>query len=367
MQLLNLPENQLLELSESLQTLLQDIVNQVQIESHYSIKHPDYKALELPESAISRFQQLPLENQNRYLSIQLRSFLYGIYYNGSLKSALAPDADVTNLALNQNLENNTLLGVDVGFYNRLHDSNRGEGYWSDAWLVVREETDGTLAVLRNGLTLHIERDHHLQPQHQAATVGNTVAIKMPKNIVQNGFYMAVGNAGASQSHENMVRVYFNLTPEGAVAMMSSLTEQLNALSIRFSFKALYNPSDYERYDSAVFYFNKINYQIVHSVLERLYIEHQSYFSEEVPLFTKLIAPGLAIAEEPDHKFGEQESFGTNRCQVIANGLIEAWLNGNDTPDGRMVSILNHFSLHNIELQRPYLNANSEDIYTSLKL
>ncbi|WP_445635610.1 DUF3396 domain-containing protein [Nostoc sp. DSM 114161] len=365
MQLLNSLQTQLSEVPEPLQTSLQDIIHKVQIQSHYCIQHPDYKPMELPESAIAGFQQLPLNLQNKFLSLQLRSFLYGIYYNGSLKSALAPDANTTNLALNQNLENNTLLGVDVAFYERLHESNRGEGYFSNDWLVIQEEDD-ILIVYKNGLKLHIQRHLHLQPAQRNATVNDLVAIRMPKNLVQNGFYMAIGNA-ASHSNENIVRVYFNLTAEGAVAVMDSLTTLLNSRDIPFSFKALYNPSDYGRCDSAVFYFDKNKYEVVQPVLERVYLENQSYFQEQVPLFTKFIAPGLAIAEEPDQKFSIHESFGTNRCQIIANGLLDCWLGGNDTPAERLTAVLKHFSLYKIELQRPYLNANSEDIYTSLNL
>ncbi len=367
MQLLNSLASQLQDVPESLQTSLENIVHQVQIESHYCIKHPDYKPLEVSESAASRFRQLPLDLQNKFLSLQLRSFLYGVYYNGSLKPNLESNAEVTNLALNQHLENNSLLGVDLAFYDRLHQNNRSEGYLSHDWLVVREEIDDTLAVQRNGLTLHIDRAHHLQSQDRSVAIGNLVAIKMPKNIVQNGFYMAVGNLGVSQGEQSLVRVYFNLSPEGAVAVMDCLTVQLNALDIPFSFKVLYNPTDYTRYDSGVLYFDKSNYEAVHGVLERVYAEYEFHFSESVPLFTKLIAPGLAIAEEPNRKFGDQESFGTNRCQVIANGLLDAWLEGNNTPSDRIASILQHFSLHEIELQRPYLNANSEDIYTPIQI
>ncbi|MDZ8024878.1 MAG: T3SS effector HopA1 family protein [Nostoc sp. SerVER01] len=366
MQLLDSLQTQLSEVPEPLQTSLQDIIHKVEIQSHYCIQHPDYKPMELPESAIAGFQQLPLDLQNKFLSLQLRSFLYGIYYNGSLKSALAPDADTTNLALNQNLENNTLLGVDVAFYERLHESNKGEGYFSNDWLVIKEENDGILIVYKNGLKLHIQRNIHLQPAQQNITVGNSVAIRMPKNLVQNGFYMAIGNA-ASHQNQNIVRVYFNLSAEGAVAVMDSLTTQLNSIDIPFSFKALYNPSDYGRCDSAVLYFDKNRYELVHPVLERVYLENQSYFQKQVPLFTKSIAPGLAIAEEPDQKLSDHESFGTNRCQIIANGLLDSWLQGNNTPAERMTAVLQHFSLHKIELQRPYLNANSEDIYTCLNL
>jgi HopA1 effector protein family len=366
MQVLDSQQFKLEGLPESLQSSLEDIINKIQIQSEFCISHPDYKPLELPSQAVSRFQQLPSNLKNKYLQQQLSSFIYGIYYNGSLKSVLAPDGDASDLAVKKNLENNTFLGVDVAFYDRLHEHNSGEGYFSPDWLVVKEETEGTLAVQKGGLTLHIERDRHLQPEEKAATVGNSVAIKMPKNLVQNGFYMAVSNAG-SYHGENIVRVYFNLTSEGVAAVMSSLTSALNTIQIPFNFKALYNPKDYGRYDSAVLYFEKSNYEAVHPLLEKVYAEHHSNFQIEVPLFTKLIAPGLAIAEEPDRKFAEKESFGMNRCQIIANALLETWHQGDDSPEGRMASILQHFSLMQIELQRPYLNANSEDIYSPLNV
>ncbi|WP_414564342.1 MULTISPECIES: T3SS effector HopA1 family protein [unclassified Anabaena] len=366
MQLLDSLQTQIASIPEPLQTSLKDIIQKVKIESHHCIKHSDYKTLDLTEQAVSRFQKLPLDLQNKYLSLQLRSFLYGIYYNGSLKEELTLNEETTNLALNPNLENNSFLGVDIAFYDRLHESNRGGGYWSNDWLVVNEETDGALAVHKTGLTLHIERNIHLQPEHQDANIGSVVAIKMPKNVVQHGFYMAVANAGSHGDGE-IVRIYFNLSPDGAIAVMDSLTTQLNALLIPFTFKALYNPSDYGRCDSAVLYFDKHNYHTVHPVLEKVYTEHQSLFGDAVPLFTKLLAPGLALAEEPNSKFTDKESFGLNRCQIIANALLEVWHQDNDTPETRMISILKHFSMHEIELERPYLNPRSEDIYPCLRV
>ncbi|MBH8562113.1 hypothetical protein I8748_07980 [Nostoc sp. CENA67] len=366
MQLLDSRQISTEAIPDSLQTALDDIVNQLQIHSHFCISHPSYKSLELPPEVVTRFQNLPLNLQNKLLTQRLSTFLYGIYYNASLKLALANDSNASDLALNQNLENDTYLGVDLTFYDRLHESNTTEGYFSPGWQVIKQETDGALAVQQGGLTLHINPAKHLQPDVQAPSIGDVVAIKMPKNLVQNGFYMAVGNAGPCKS-EDVVRVYFNLTPAGAVAIMGSLTTQLNNISVPFKFKALYNPKDYGRYDSAVLYFNKNNYQAVHSVLQKVYVEHQSDFQPEVPLFTKQLAPGLAIAEEPNQKFAQKESFGTNRCQIVAKGLLEAWAKGDNSPSVRLAEILQQFSLLQIELQRPYLNANSEDIYTVLEL
>jgi hypothetical protein len=367
MQLLDSPQSQLPAFApDQVLESLQDIANNIQIQSNFCISHPAYKALNLPTEMVARFQRIPLELQNKYLSLQLQSFLYGIYYNGSMQGQLASDANSADLALHQNLENNTFLGVDLEFYNGLHKSNTGEGYFDPGWQVLRQEPDGSLAVTKGGLTLHIEREQHLQPAEQSAAVGDSVAIRMPRNLVQNGFYMAVSNAGPD-THPQTVRVYFNLSPEGAVAVMESLTRQLNEIRIPFTFKVLYNPSDYGRYDSGVLYFEKSNYEIVRQVLRSVYAENQLHFRTEVPLFTKLLAPGLALAEEPDCKFAAVESFGMNRCQIVANGLLEARQNGDESPESRMASIHQHFSLLGIDWQRAYLNANSEDIYTPLDL
>ena len=57
----------------------------------------------------------------------------------------------------------------------------------------------------------------------------------------------------------------------------------------------------------------------------------------------------------------------NRCQIVANGLLESWHQGDDSTGGRMRVILGQFSMLGIDLQRVYLNANSEDIYKCLDI
>ncbi|MBE9197509.1 MULTISPECIES: T3SS effector HopA1 family protein [unclassified Nodularia (in: cyanobacteria)] len=347
---------------------LQDIVDKVEIHSNFSIHHPDYQPFELPPEAVSRFQSIPEVIKQKYLSLQLRNFLYGIYYNHSLRASLSLDTNTKNFA--SNLENNSFLGVDLQFYERLHASNSGTGYFDPGWSVIKQEDDGTLAVTKADLRLHIEREKHLPESAQKSKVGDLVAIRMPKNLVQNGFYMAVGNMGLHyQNHANThpvtVRIYFNLTAEGAVAVMASLTQQLNAQAIPFDFKVLYNPNDYQRHDSGVLYFDKNHYQTVRQVLQTVYQEQQIHFQPEIPLFTMQLASGLGLAEEPEHKFATQESFGMNRCQIITNGMLAAWYAGEKLPENRMKAIFEQFSLLNIDWQHPYLNANSENIYLPL--
>ena len=352
--------------AKKLQNTLQDIASNVQIYPNFCIRHPDYKPFELPDEVVARFQKMPGDIQRKYLNLQLCSFLYGIYYNGSMLTTLLQNVASDRQALN--LDNNTFWGVDWSFYDRLHENNSGIGYFDSGWYILREEIDGSLAVTKNGLRLHIERDRHLQPSQQDAVVGDSVSIRMPKNLLPNGFYAAVGNVGLnnlnhSDTHGAIARIYFNLTPGGAVAVMLSATRLLNDIAVSFSFKVLYNPGDYGRYDSGVLYFAKNDYEAIRLVLQIVYFENQVHFQPEIPLFTKQLAPGLGLAEEPDCKFGHQESFGMNRCQIIANGLLEAWDKGDESPDSRMNAIIQHFFLLGLDWQRAYLNASSEDIYT----
>lgn len=313
MQLLNSPSIQALkDVNERLADVLIDIVHNVEIQPNFSIRHPDYKPFELSAEVVSRFQQLPEAMQKKYLSLQLRSFLYGIYYNGSMKMSLASDSETENLPLD--LENDTFLGVDLAFYEQLHQSNQGKGYFDKGWLVVKEESDGGFMVTKGGLKLYIEPDKHLQDSEKSSVVGDSVAIRMPKNLVQNGFYVAVSNKGVSQFENSnnpsvMVRIYFNLIPEGVVKVMENLTQQLNELAIPFHFKVLYNPKDYGRYDSGVLYFDKGDYEKVKAVLSVIHRENESYFQPEIPLFTMKLLQGLGLAEEPNKNLVSRKALG----------------------------------------------------------
>ena len=349
--------------------VFKEIAVKIKIKPQFQVNHEDLPQVELPPALSNRLQQLPLDMQEKYLSNQLQWLLYGIYYNNYLKAAFDEENNSENLR-QQDLENNTFLGVNLDFYNSLHRSNAGGGYFDPGWRVLRRESDGTLAVNKNGLTLHLQPSRHLSPSEENATPGESVAVKMPPNLVQNGFYMAVGNAGpqgrGSQRHfgdPDNVRIYFHFSSAGAIAVMELLTQELNQLFVPFSFKVLYNPSDYKRYDSGVLYFDKRNYAKIRPVVDKVIAATQEHFRAEIPLFTKPIASGVGLAEEPNRKFSIKDSFGLNRCQIIANGLLTCWRNQDESPEARLHCILAEFSQAGIDLRRPYLNFNSEDIYT----
>ncbi|MCM1983596.1 T3SS effector HopA1 family protein [Lyngbya confervoides] len=349
-----------------------EMVQTLDISQKYCIRQPGCRDYELSAEMIERLQTLSPDVQQRSWIYQLRSYLYGTVYNGSLRKVLAADQPAEPII---SVENDSFMGVDLQFYQRLHNSNAGEGYFDPGWQVIDQGEAGILKVKKRDLTLRIDRDRHLPSDVMGPQVGDEVAIRMPKNLVQNGFYMAVGNAGSdrpslstqdrSKGHGTLVRIYFNLTTNGAIALMDQLTAYLNQRCIPFSFKALYNPEDYGRHDSAVLYFNKIDFPSVRDVLQEIYPSQSSQFREDIPLFTKRLAPGLGCAEETDFKFGAQESFGLNRCHIVALGLIAG--QKLETTRAKQEAIVQAFRDYDLDWQRPYLNAGSEDLYQPLNL
>ncbi|MDV3348622.1 hypothetical protein D0962_31810 [Leptolyngbyaceae cyanobacterium CCMR0082] len=360
-------------LPSNLADALEDMAASVMIQSDLCIKHPQYQPFQVPPEIVNRFEHVPADLKQKYLMLQLRSFLYGIYYNGSLQTELALDSDSEKQTQFQDLENNTYFGLDLDFLTQLHQHNTGTGYFDPGWQVVEQVSEENLTVKKGGLTLYINCQRHLVPEVTAA-VGEVVAIRLPSNLMQNGFYVAVGNAGKSserveQGQEPIVRLYFNVTSQGAVTVMKTLTQQMNAQALPFTFKVLYNPANYQRHDAGVLYVERSHYLQVRGLLQSVYAKHQSHFGQQEPLFTKRLAPGLGLAEEPDRKFGQSESFGQNRCQIVANALLEAetFSDKPDYPEQRLATIQRHFQQIGLDLTRPYLNANAEDIYAPLDL
>lgn len=80
--------------------------------------------------------------------------------------------------------------------------------------------------------------------------------------------------------------------------------------------------------------------------------------EEVPLFTRPLAPGLGLVEDPGAPFGRQ------RCRIFAEGLLAAQALGKaETIGGQVDELRAQFQRYGLNLDTPYLNAHSVDIYT----
>jgi serine/threonine protein kinase len=344
--------------------MLQDLVTHIQIHPNGEITHPHYAPLEQLKQESDRPPYSDEPHQN--LKVQLRNYLYDIYFSGEQEPIHSTDNE--NAASNvtsSSLVNNTWRGVNIQFYQQLHRNNKGKGYFDPGWQVLQGQ-NGRFAVKKEGLTVHIDSRKHLHPKARSPHIGDTVAIRLPRNRVEAGFYIAVGNAGMPSEESAAIELCFNLTPEGAIALMHHLTQQLNALLIPFSFKVLSDPDEYRRFDAGILTLEQHHYEKVRQILQDGFATamlKSTHFHSPVPLFTKPLAPGIGLAEEPE---SDSRDFGMNRCELVAEALLAVWQTEQDSPEGRMSAIAQQFSQQGIDLQHPYLNPGSEDVYRVLK-
>ena len=199
------------------------------------------------------------------------------------------------------------------------------------------------------------------PGMDALVAGASVQVPFPKELwaACPGFYLALGNFDLAEgSPEAHVRIYVNCTPAGALRFVRLITTAFNRSGTPFRLKALADASQYGRCDAVVLYIRQADYSSVAVLLGRLYREFAPGLMQGVPAFTKRLAPGLALAEDPVSR----RSFGLHRCGLLAGGLIQAWEQSETSVEGRVGVVLNRFERDGVDPNQPFLNPGSADVY-----
>lgn len=340
----------------SLDQVITEIVEKIAIDRDFTIAHADYPPLNTSPETLSQLQQLSVDLQQKYLVAQVQSYLYDIYFSHS-SIGLRELAEIAQQP--PTIKNNLIDGIDINFYPRLQQSNTGTGYFDPDWQILAATDRDELIVVKAGLHLYIDPRQHLAPASQPATPGMIVPICLPPNLVGQDTYISIGNAGIPQSTE-LVQIYFNCTPDAAIEINHRLTSALNHQNIPFQLAILHDPALFYRCDGATLELDQADHQSVQPVLAEIYQTHPAVFSPPVPLFSKQLAPGLGLVEGSD-----PHSFGQDRCQILATGLVRAISRGCTSPTEKLMTIHQALAKAGIDLDQPYLNPDAIDNYPLL--
>jgi hypothetical protein len=242
----------------------------------------------------------------------------------------------------------------------LSAANQGRGGWEPGWVVDQEIGDGTVAVTRDGLTFRTTRDRvHCGPSRLRSGLPCRVLVGKEFRNLCFGYYMAIGDGNTKYHRVStwpLVRLYWHLMSETAVPFMSMLTELLNAEGVPFRAKVLNAPHAYHRADAGVLYLERRWYRRSTALLARIYREFQAGLRHEIPFFTRLLAPGLGMAEDPANGM----SFGQHRCHLIALAGWTSFTQGETTLDARSRTLSSLFQAAGLNPMRPHLGPNSRD-------
>jgi hypothetical protein len=248
------------------------------------------------------------------------------------------------------------------FVNALSAANSGSGSRESGWTVVSREA-AVIVVERGGLRLWATLEDVYATNGGKPEPGMGVGVLMPKELfrLSPGFYMALGNAEFPVGGpESIIRLYWNLRSEGAVTLVRLLTRALNEARLAFRLKVVSEPDAYTRCDAGVLYVLAAQYQQVAELVADAHSRLQSELRSATPAFTKALARGLGLAEDPT---GGLDSFGLNRCRLLAEAVVEAAEVGAATLPKRLAVVSARFAQAGIDLDAPYLNPGSEDRYS----
>lgn len=341
---------------------LQDIVHHLHILPSCHIYHECYKPLELSKEIRDRFEKFPHDLKRSFLRTQLRNYLYDLYYSGEYLLNHTTSESFSH----PSIKNDTVRGINLEFYQSLDRANSGRGYHDPGWRVISQKQSKEFIVQKKGISLQVRRQH-LAPDQSSTGIGDVVAIQLPHHLLESDFYVAVSNSGPVRDDRPTLEICFHITADGAVEIMRRLTHGLNRLVVPFTFKVLLHPTEYHRYDAGILHLERQHYALVRPVLQQVYSTTRSHFRPAIPFLTKLLAPGLSLAEEPP-----SQEFGLHRCQLLAEALLAAQAQGDESPTARMNWIEQCFREHGISLQQPYLSSiaslttsSTADRYTPL--
>ncbi|WP_437752168.1 T3SS effector HopA1 family protein [Sorangium sp. So ce1389] len=244
----------------------------------------------------------------------------------------------------------------------LSAANTGSGTWEAGWKILSVDDDGRVAVTRDQVTFWVARSG-LRTTAGALRTGEFCRVKVGKEMRQliPGFYCAIGDGESGDgpdTTDGLVRFYWSLQVEAAARYMAVATRSLNGARIPFRTKVIADPGGYVRADAGVLYLERRHYAAARAVVAAIYEQVKDGLRPEVPRFTKKLADGLALAEDP----ADGMSFGQSRCKVVAEALWASFDGGASDPDVQIERLVAEVRQRGLDPMRPYLNQGSSDVY-----
>jgi len=244
----------------------------------------------------------------------------------------------------------------------LSAANRGRDRWDDGWVVMTVEPAGHVVAQRGGEQRRLPPGGWVVP----GTMGRPgpgspvrIACLAEATDLQPGFYFAMGGGLADPDPgAELVRLYWNIAPEGAPALVAGITGTLERFCIPFRLKVANRRRLFLRSEPAVLYLHRRHLPAALECLSAVHDSALAHLRHPVPLFTRRLARGLALAEDPLSR----DSFGLDRCRLVARAIAGAWAAGIREAPERMAHVRATLEAQGFDPARLYLNPGSCEIH-----
>lgn len=248
--------------------------------------------------------------------------------------------------------------ITAAFMHSLTLANKSKSGFDNSW-IIEQILPGNVLEVKKGY----EKRRTYPGEYITDTLnfgiapGSKVHIVRKKELIDtgSGFYYAFGDA--TETFDNIVRIYWNIIPQGAALLTEKITTDFNRYKIPFRFKCLNQPKYYERNDSAVLYLENRHFNAACFIINSFYPDMIPYIKPDIPLFAKRLKNGVGFAEDP----GNAQSFGMDRCKKLSISILAA--TSKTTNQSDLFNILPaEMESVGLSLETPYLNYNSKYPY-----
>lgn len=258
----------------------------------------------------------------RALTGQLATALYSVVHVGRPATEPAPDRNTSEA---RDLEPGLARGVP-----HRHTRHRGA--------LLGEREDGSVVVGLSGVRVRVPRDRVTvlrepaagAPQGQDDDAEVTVAAARPS--LSPGFFLVDGSLPLTP-HEAILRVYVHVeTAEAALDAWARILRRLEGLGVPYRAKAASFAHALPRRDGVVIYLGSGDRHVLPDLAKAL--EGADLGADASP-FTRPLAPGVAVAWEPDgpRPGMRNTSFGEHRARALAAGVVRYVTDRTTDPDG----------------------------------
>jgi hypothetical protein len=277
--------------------------------------------------------------QSPNMQMLLQNDVYGLLYKRS--TPVEP-----NLRFNGN-KSDFLIAVS--------HANCGSGTWEPGWRVLSHEADRRFRVASGKVAFEVGANELETCDGAPITVGVRCRVRIPKEVRQLNpyYYMAFGDTrlrDQATTKDVLLRYYWHLTPAAVVEYTRGITSALNHAAIPFRTKVLSDPQAYGAADAGVLYVDMAHRTKVEPLLMALHARLSDKLSASVPLFSRMLAPGLGHAQDP----ANGESFGVHRSRLVADGLWRAHTRGETVSHLRIRRMRDAFIDAGLDPDRPHL-------------
>ena len=235
------------------------------------------------------------------------------------------------------------------FRRALSQANCGRGSWQPGWRVAEVQHDAVAVVRADGLRL-------IAPPEDCRVDGALAQVRVPKEQAGGGVLRALGDAAPPAG--DLLRLYWSVAAAGAVTLVARATYALNRAGLPFRLDMRDDPARYARAAAAELLLARADFAAATKLLRPVARALAPHLADTAPAFTKPLARGLAVAEQPADGLG----FGEHRCALLAEAVVTARERGLQASAERLAVARAGFEDAGISLAAPYLQPGSSDAY-----